>query len=294
MQVLAAAQQAMLARHAPGTRSRRIRWSGGTTQVLELGEGPPLLLVHGGFGNAFDWAPLLPALARDHRVIAIDRPGHGLADPFDYRGVDFFSHARRFLADALDALDIPRATIVANSMGGLSSIALALDEPARVERLALLGAPAGVKVHVPAQLRSMCWPVVGAAVRALMRRPSREGTRSFWRQICVAHPERLSDEHLDATAASQRHNCPSWFGFAERIFGKGGLRSELVLGPRWERLQLPVLFVWGERDAFGPVAEGQAIAARMKNARVVAVSDAGHLPWLDDPESTLSALRAFL
>jgi pimeloyl-ACP methyl ester carboxylesterase len=60
---LEAAQDALLARYARGTRVRRIRWSGGETQVLELGAGPPLLLVHGGGDGAFEWVPILVSLA---------------------------------------------------------------------------------------------------------------------------------------------------------------------------------------------------------------------------------------
>ncbi len=81
---LEAAQAAVLDRLAPGTRARRVRWSRGETRVLELGDGPPLVLVHGFMDNAALWAPILGALAARHRVIAVDLPGHGLADPFDY------------------------------------------------------------------------------------------------------------------------------------------------------------------------------------------------------------------
>jgi pimeloyl-ACP methyl ester carboxylesterase len=82
------AQSAYLDRCAPGYRTRRVQWSGGTTQIIELGEGTPLLLVHGGMGEAFQWGSILSALAKSHRVLAVDRPGNGLADAFDYRGVD--------------------------------------------------------------------------------------------------------------------------------------------------------------------------------------------------------------
>lgn len=73
-------QAAYLGRKVPGHRVARVGWSQGTTQVIEAGHGSPVLLVHGGLGEAFQWAPLLPLLARSHRVLAVDRPGHGLAD----------------------------------------------------------------------------------------------------------------------------------------------------------------------------------------------------------------------
>src|ERR687886_620083 len=106
------AQSAYLNRCAPGYRTRRVQWSGGTTQVIELGEGTPLLLVHGGMGEAFQWGSILSALAKSHRVLAVDRPGHGLADAFDYRGVDILAHARRFLGDILDIEGLPAVPIV--------------------------------------------------------------------------------------------------------------------------------------------------------------------------------------
>ena len=101
-----AAQAALLARHAPDTLVRRVRWSHGETQVLELGTGSPLLLVHGFGTDAFIWVPIVPDLARNHRVLAVDLPGHGLADPFDYTGVDLLELARAFLRDILDALEV--------------------------------------------------------------------------------------------------------------------------------------------------------------------------------------------
>ena len=60
---LEAAHAAVLDRLAPGTQSHRVRWSQGETRVLELGSGPPLLLIHGGFDNAALWAPILTELA---------------------------------------------------------------------------------------------------------------------------------------------------------------------------------------------------------------------------------------
>ena len=142
-------QAALLARFAADTRVRRIRWSQGETQYFELGTGSPLLYVHGGLGGAYEVVPILAALAKNHRVLAVDRPGHGLADPFDYRGVDLLAHARTFLGDILDALELATVDVVANSMGGLWSVAFAIDAPSRVSRLVLVGAPVGLRSRPP-------------------------------------------------------------------------------------------------------------------------------------------------
>ena len=131
---LEAAYAALLARFAPAARVRRIRWSEGTTQLLEAGSGAPLLYVQGGLGGAYEVVPILAALAQNHRVLAVDRPGHGLTDPFDYRGVDLFDHGRAFLRDIVDALELATVDVVANSLGAFLSVAFALDDPGRVSR----------------------------------------------------------------------------------------------------------------------------------------------------------------
>lgn len=291
---VAEAQAAYLGRCAPGYRSWRARWSGGTTQVIELGDGPPVLLVHGGLGEAFQWGPVLAPLSRRRRVLAVDRPGHGLADPFDYRGVDVLAHARQFLGDMLDAAGVRAAPIVANSMGGLWSTAFALAHPERVPRLALVGAPAGVKRELPLGLRLGTLPVLKWVARALMKRPTREGVRGFFRQILVAHPERLDDDFLDLAAASQLRNTPTWFTLIDRSVEPGGLKRELLLGERWRELSVPTTMIWGEQDAFGGPRDGEAIAAMNPSVRVVRIPDAGHAPWLDQPDRVVEAIEAAL
>ena len=286
----------LLAKHAPGTYQRRVRWSGGETQVLELGAGGlPVVLIHGGLGDAFQWAPIMPALARRFHVYAVDRPGHGLADPFDYTRVDVFAHARTFLGEMLDALGLSTAAIIANSMGGLWSVAYALDAPTRVSRLVLVGSPAGTKRAIPLQLRMTRWPLLGALIRSFMSKPTRDSVRDFWKQLLVAHPERLDDELLDAVVWSQRRNISSWFSFLDCIVDAGGLRQELVIGERWKALKVPVVFLWGEKDAFDSPAHGERIATHIPaGGRLVRIPDAGHLPWLDDPARVIAEIERAL
>jgi pimeloyl-ACP methyl ester carboxylesterase len=291
------AQAALLARFAPDIRVRRIRWSQGETQVFELGTGSPLLYVHGGLGGAYEIVPILAALAKNHRVLAIDRPGHGLADPFDYRGVDLLDHARIFLGDILDALEMPTVDVMANSMGALWSVAFAIAAPSRVSRLVLVGAPVGLKRQIPRQLLPLGLPLVGQKLgRYVFSNATRDGSRKFWGQVIVKHPERVDDLVLDYDVANMRRNVESMLGLVRRIASarRLGYRRELVLGERWRDLTTPTLLIWGEFDAFGSPEEGQALVAKNPNLRLVRIAGAGHNLWFDDPESVVAEIERFL
>jgi pimeloyl-ACP methyl ester carboxylesterase len=302
-QQLEAARAALLARYAPHTRIRRVAWSQGETQVLELGAGgPPLLLVHGAISDAAVWAPILPELARHHRVFAVDLPGHGLADPFDYLAVDVLEVADAFLRDVLDGLGLRTAHIAANSMGGLWAVRFAIDAPDRVSRLALVGSPLGVNLSLPLPFRALIHarrvPLIGRRLaRQMMSVPNREANRKIWGQIGVVHADRLDDALLDEDMVSAHRNIVSWVSLLG-AFGVGGMRNakrRVILGERWQALKVPTVFLWGERDRFfGGPAEGEAIAARNPNVSVVRIADAGHFPWLDHPDTVVRELEQFL
>ena len=85
--------------------------------VLEVGEGPPLLMVPGGAGDAWPLAPLMAEL-KGWRIIALNRPGGGLSDGIDHRQVDVRRLAVKTLKAVADALKLERVPVVCNSMGG--------------------------------------------------------------------------------------------------------------------------------------------------------------------------------
>jgi pimeloyl-ACP methyl ester carboxylesterase len=292
---VARAERAFVDRELTSWTSRPLRWSGGATRVIEAGAGEPLLMVHGGMGNAADWAPLMARLAPTRRVLAVDRPGHGLATAFDYRGVDLSRHGVGFLSEIADALRLTSVDVVANSMGGNWAIALAAARPELVRHLVLVGAPAGSQRWFPAKERVLGWPLVGDLVAAMVRRGTPERTRSFWEGNIVAHPERLSRELLEFATLAARRNVGTWLSLIRNFATVGGVRSRYLVEPHLRRVRIPVSYVWGAQDAFDTPARGRQLAAAGSSpGHVVVVPDAGHLPWIDEPDVVAGAVAAAL
>jgi pimeloyl-ACP methyl ester carboxylesterase len=177
--------------------------------------------------------------------------------------------ARRLLIDVLNAIGLESVDIVANSLGALWSAALAQKKPAEFRASSLPGRRwASSAPGVPIQFRLVGQPFVGQALgRRLMSNPTRDGSRTFWGEILVTHPERLDKALLDADIASGRRNLDSHLSLLSRI-GVGGLPRELMLGEGWTQLAVQTTLVWGDRDAL------------LSPAAPVPLAEAYPLTWL--------------
>jgi pimeloyl-ACP methyl ester carboxylesterase len=217
-------------------------------------------------------------------VLAVDRPGHGLADPFDYRRVDLFEHAHTFLEELLNAEGLSKLEIAGNSMGGLVSLAFALRRPERIEHLWLVGVPAGLKRRLPLPARLPALPLLGGIVRRMIRNPTRQRTRRLWGRILVKYPDRLSDEFLDVEVAMTRRHALSIISLLDRFIEPGGVAPDLVMGSRWEAIRVPTTFVIGDHDRTATAREVEAVVARNPLFNLVKLVDVGHVPWVDSPK----------
>ncbi|MDL9981282.1 alpha/beta fold hydrolase [Microbacterium sp. ASV49] len=274
--------------------------------VTEVGSGEPLVLIHGGNSVAMSWLPLLPALASRFRVILPDRPGCGLTGPFDYRGVDLRAHGAAFVAGLLDGLGLERAALAANSMGGYFALAFAVEHPERVSRLILLGEPAGSSERAPLFHRLVGTRGLNALLYATVLRPPGDavGLRQGWAKgRLVVHPDRVPDDLAECLAAGARlpGASRSWRRMVERVFvpaGSGvfarGMRATRALAPELARVSCPTLFLWGSEDPLGAPDVGRGLAERMPDARLVEIPDAGHLPWIDQPDRCATGILEFL
>jgi pimeloyl-ACP methyl ester carboxylesterase len=268
-------------------------------RVVESGptSGLPVVFVHGGgvFGATF--APLLAQL-RGIRAIVPDRPGFGLSDGVGLERIDLRRHAVDFLGEVFDRLGIESAPVVGNSMGGLWACWLALDRPALVDRLALLGCPAlALGTSGPLPLRLIGKPALGRRMLA-MGTGGREGAYRLLGRLGESRlvVERPGVSFVDLVAASVEMPgwTENWIGLLGNTLTLTGANPRWALGEAEIRaFGKPVLLAWGTRDPAGPAAVGRRFAD-LAGGLLIELGGAGHLPWLDEPAPIAAALREFI
>jgi len=266
-------------------------------RVIEVGSGPPVLLVHGGGGVSSGWVPVLPEI-KGYRILAVDRPGCGLTDGFNYRGSDFHPHAVSFLTGILDALQLKTIPVVANSMGGLWTFWLALEKPERVSAIAQLGCPALIlDTSAPFPMRLL-------SVRGLnqlmfsFQRPSVKMVQGVFKNMGHKQEamERTPQEYWECMYRSGMLPTykEGWLTIIERVLRVSGPVAGLSLQEdEVRRIDQPTLFVWGDNDAFGTPDVGRRAVDIMPRANLEVVPG-GHLPWLDEPKRVGELVAAFL
>jgi pimeloyl-ACP methyl ester carboxylesterase len=276
-----------------GFAARRVTAAGVDTFTIEAGSGPPVLLLHGLGATNASFLPTFWDLSRDHRVIAPDLPGHGdSGKPVRAYHAGFYA---RWCAEFLEALGIPRAVLIGNSMGGRIAIEVGFRHPQRVDRIVCLApAAAFLKFRQWVPLVRVLRPELALLPLRLPHSRVVQGARAlFYRpsKLPLAWHEGAADEFLRV------FNTPrgriAFFSALREIYldepyGKHGF---------WERLntlQPPTLFVWGDHDRLVPARFAKHVARELPHARSVVLKDCGHVPQFEQPERTHRLIREFL
>ena len=237
--------------------------------------GPRVVLVHGFTQTHVAWMPVATDLDHDHRVVAVDLPGHGGSSEVH---ADLRTSAR-LLGEAGG-----RATYVGYSLGGRVALRLALDRPDLVDGLVLLGATAGIDdPHERAERRR--------ADEALADRLVADGLPRFLREW-FALPLFDGLEPAPADRAARLANSPAGLAASLRLAGTGTMDP-----PWWDELgalRVPLLAAAGARDAkFAALAERLA-GAVAGPARVALLEGCGHAAHLQDPAAIAALVRTFV
>jgi pimeloyl-ACP methyl ester carboxylesterase len=252
-------------------------------RYVRKGSGPPLLLVHGFASSIYTWADALSPLAERHDVIAVDLPGFGGSDI----PAGFDSHASaEFLARAMDALGLARASLAGNSLGGALAAVTAARHPDRVEKLVLLDA-AGynfAQADRPAMLR-LAARLPAGVLAALPQRPlTRQGLEQVFFEDTRVTPEKVEEYLAPAVRPGAQQ-------FAHRLLTQSdgfGLPEAL------RRVRAPTLVVWGADDTWIPVRDADRFVRDIAGARKVILERCGHVPQEERPAEVARLILDFL
>ena len=239
------------------------------------GEGPAILFAHGGGGNAASWFAQVAHFSPSHQCIAFDHRGFGRSR---YEAERF--EPDRYADDAraiLDELGVERAHVVAQSLGALTAVRLALQSPERVRSLVLCSSPLGIADEFAVQ------KVVGGAVRI-----AQLGASGIRETFAPASLENAGLMQLYATIAS--FNLDLRPELAPTI-----LAQEILLpAERLKEIACPTLTVTGRYDSLVPPEVMHHFAKRIPGAECVEFEASGHSPYFEEPEAFNRMLERFL
>jgi len=286
-----AAESEVLAAFGVAATSRFIDLprSGRRVRILESGKGQTVLVLPGLGAVASFWAPLMAELP-DLRLVALDRPGCGLSDPFDLRGDDVRTWLVKLIEELREALGGGRISLIGNSIGGTAALWYAMAHPEGVDRVVLIGAPPYVLDHqAPLPMRILSIPAI--ARRALKASSEKDVDVLFQR---MGHRSgALSPELVRLVLAAR--TLPGYAdGYIGVLHGTTTLFGRRVSAPAAElaRLKTPTLLIWGDGDTHGSVETGRRMVATMPNASLE-VRGQGHLPWIDEPVACGKLIAGF-
>lgn len=255
------------------TRAGRVSFS-------EEGSGFPVLMLHATLHDRRDFDPIVPALARRYRTIALDWPGHGESEappPPLEPGAPLFADV---LEDVVEALDSPPAVLIGNSVGGFSAARLAITHPDRVAGLVLVNNGGFIPTNIltRAFCRVMGTPAVTRRVMLGFVRSYIKAKTDSDRQIAARATARSKTKEGVATAAAL------WRSFAT---------PEHDLRGHADQIRAPTLLVWGAKDPAIPLRAARATHAAIAGSRLE-ILDTGHVVFSSEPDAFLDLVQPFI
>ena len=254
-------------------------------------EGPrddpqPIVLLHGTSASLHTWEAWAGALKGQHRVIRFDLPGFGLTGP---NADHVYTQPRysQFVVAMLDALQVKRATLVGNSLGGAIAWKTALDFPDRVARLVLVdsGGYPNQATSVPIGFRMAATPELAPLMDRILPRSAVESSvRSVYGDPAKVTPALIDRYYELALREGNRQALRDRFAQS-----KGGEYADQV-----KQIRQPTLLIWGSQDHLIPPALGERFKGDIPGSRLVILDGLGHVPQEEDPARSVAALQAFL
>lgn len=253
--------------------------SGLRLRVARTGSGPPLLLITGIGANLDMWAPFAQLMS-DRELVAFDAPGVGLSQRS--RLPLRMHQLARIVRELLDTLALERVDVLGYSFGGALAQELARRSPDRVRRLVLCATGPGLGGVPPRPVAAL---MLATPARYYHPRLLELTLPHLAGGVTARDRGRLTEQ-----ANARLAHPPDALGYAYQLYAAAGWSSL----PWLHRVRRPALIVAGEKDPAVPLGNARLLAARLPDARVHVIPGGGHLFLLDEPQSAVPQIRAFL
>jgi 2-hydroxymuconate-semialdehyde hydrolase len=276
--------RARLLAGAPVTEGK-VQLAGVSTAVLEGGDGPPVVLLHGGIesGGVY-WAPVLSRLAQGHRIVVPDLPGLGESEPLARLHDEAF--AEWLIALMRVTCQEQQPVLLAHSLDGSLAARFAADHGSLLRQLVLMGAPGIGHYRMPLGL-------LITAIRFDLRPSERNGARfAHWAFLDPDATRQQDPEWYDAFMAYglSRGAVPHVKRTMRRLIKIG---TKQIPDADLQRIDVPTALLWGRHDRMAPLRLAESASSRFGWPLHV-VEDVGHVPFVEQPEAFLSVLHAAL
>ena len=268
---------------------RRVALPGADVNYVEIGEGEPILFVHGISGSWQNWLENLPHFGRSRRAIALDLPGFG-ASPMPSWEIDMPAYGR-LIHDFCEKLGVEGATVVGNSMGGFIAVEAVTAGPPRFDRLVLVSAAGIVNTWNPeerAVATAWAWQTFGPHFadrgRWIVTHPR---ARRLVFGPFVRYPNRLRADLLFEQITSGLERAD---GFRDALHA--AIRHDIR--ERLGEIEIPTMIVCGQHDRVIPMAAALSYHRRIPHSRLEIFERTGHVPQLERPLRFNALLEEFL
>jgi pimeloyl-ACP methyl ester carboxylesterase len=264
---------------------RRFRLSGVSTAVLEGGDGPPIVLLHGPGEYAAKWLWVIPDLVRTHRVVAPDLPGHGASEPID--GHPELDRVLAWVEDLIDCTCPRPPVLVGHVLGGAIGARFASDRGERIGGLVLVDS-LGLAAFQPS-------PDFGQALTAFVGNPTEEAHDRLW-SLCafdLRTMRRRMGERWDQIRAYNldRARVPALGAAQHALMERYGMPA--IPPVNLARIHIPTMLIWGRHDLVTPLSVAEEASVRYGWPLHV-VENAADDPAMEQAEAFLETLRAAL
>ena len=254
----------------------------------EIGAGKPIIFLHGIGSWSYSWRRLIPILAKNYRVIAFDFTGHGFSDKPEQWEI---TQLQQELAQVIEALCDQPATIIAQSLGGLVSLAAAIDYPQHFAGLVLINAAIFPQELPSAGMRWLAGVPLGLVKgidHSRLVKPLAPVVREvvrYARRDVVTTPEMVTYEDVYALTYPFIENMGAIAHFTQTL--QQAAREIQYLEQQQPNLisyvhdnlpniQCPALILWGDSDRWFPLHHGEKLQQSLPNSRLEILENCGH------------------